>query len=504
MADSWTNFGVSPDKVTVTGIPVRNLPQPGDAQRDVVLKEVNLNPEQITFVMSGGSDGLKDYPTAIKSLANQFKTPIQIVAICGKNEKAKAQLEQLKNSLPPHVTLKPMGFIPNKQLIDLVSVADLYITKAGGLSPTEGALLMRPLVLINEYGGHEAENAEFFKKTQMAEVVDSSAHLGKKAEEVLANPALIKKMMEYQREYRNSINLDSLTQWATKKNAQESIRFDLGLKSGTAVEASPALVKLEKEFPGDVEVLLSYGKSKDGTYFGDGKESNPFGHIAIRIGDSVYTVNHMAERGSEPYVIHKLSLNEYLYSTKEYYKNEEFTGMQGQAYAKDTISIRIDGVSKDSMRKMVDEIKNIEQRWREGSMSYQFKFCNCANITLDILKAGGIVTAGKVFNNKYKMPLDVFDAAVKAIEGRTDLNSSLIQYGHVKSSKNLYKSAGFPLSIYQIKRAFLDIFKKGRDKFEKRIDARLIVDKDSSKVRFEKATPKASSGAALRCEKIFL
>lgn len=509
LANAWKEFGVKAEKVEVTGIPVRNLPEPGEVQRKAVLEAVNMKAEPITFVMSGGSEGLKDYPTAVKSLAQQYKDPIQIIAICGKNEKAKAELEKLAATLPANVELKPLGFIPNKQLIDLVSVADLYITKSGGLSPTEGALLMRPLVLINEYGGHEAENADFFKKTKMAEIVNSSAELGAKTVSVLANPELMQQMMEHQREYRNSINLDYIANWTTEAKAQESVRIDLGLKEGSMVYGkTAALTKLAKDFPGDVEVLLSYPKSKTGTYFGDGKESNPFGHIAIRVGENVYTINHMAERGSEPHLIHKSTLAEYLYSTKTYYQNEEFTGMQGQAYAKDTLAVRIDGIAESNIKKMLAELASVDREWVEGRINYVAKSCNCADVTLRVLKAGGVVVDGKVFKRSIKMPLDVFDATVKAAENRPDLQSSLIHYGYVKSSQNEYKTAGFPLSLYQIKRAITNLFKKGRDKMETRIDARLTVSKDSAELNYEKTPVKKTSQETkslkvLRCEGIF-
>ncbi|WII72712.1 glycosyltransferase [Bdellovibrio sp. 22V] len=508
LANSWKEFGVKAEKVEVTGIPVRNLPEPGEVQRGAVLEAVGLKAEPVTFVMSGGSEGLRDYPTAVKSLAQQFKDPIQIVAVCGKNEKARSELEKLAATLPPHVTLKPLGFIPNKQLIDLISVADLYVTKSGGLSPTEGALLMKPLVLINEYGGHEAENAEFFKKTKMAEIVNSSAELGGKAVSVLANPELMKQMMEHQREYRNSVNLDYIANWTLNDKAQETVRIDLGLKEGAMVEGTTeALAKLSRDFPGDVEVLLSYPKSKTGTYFGDGKESNPFGHIAIRVGENVYTINHMAERGSEPHIVHKSSLAEYLYSTKTYYRNEEFTGMQGQAYAKDTLAVRLDGLSNEAIKNMLNEIATIDRDWKEGRLNYVAKTCNCADVTLRVLKAGGVVVDGKIFKRSIKMPLDVFDAVVKAAENRPDLQSSLIHYGYVKSSKNEFKTAGFPLSLYQIKRAIVNMFKKGRDKIETRINARLTVNKDSSELSYEKTktvqktAPKGAVG--MRCEAVF-
>lgn len=506
LAEAWMRFGVSEEKVAVTGIPVRNLPEAGKNNRAEIFEAVGLSSEPVTFVMSGGSEGLKNYTAAIQSLAAAFKDPIQIVAVCGKNQKALAELEILQRALPSHVTLKPMGFIPNKQLIDLISVSDLYVTKAGGLSPTEGALLMKPLVLINEYGGHEAENADFFKRTQMAEIVQQSKDLGAKAVEVLGNPEMIQTMMENQREYRNSINLESIATWSASEGVKDSAQFELGLKKGAAaVSAVNAINKLQKDFPGDVEILLSYAKSKTGTYFGDGKESNPFGHIAIRVGDLVYTVNHMAQRDSEPHLLHKSTLEEYLYSTKEYYKNEEFTGMQGQAYAKDTIALRIDGISKEKISEMLTELTKIDQEWIHGKLNYTAKYCNCADITLKVLKAAGIITQAKIDSYKVKLPIDVFDAAMSAVQADTTLQTSLIQYGYVKSSKNEYKTAGFPLSFYQLKRAVRNMFSRGKDKIESQVHARLNVDKNSSEVRYENVgqTELKKAIVPIRCEFVF-
>ncbi|MFS4459124.1 MGDG synthase family glycosyltransferase [Bdellovibrio sp. HCB2-146] len=509
LADAWERFGVSKDKVAVTGIPVRNLPQPGEAQRDAVLKEINLESAPKTFVMSGGSEGLKDYESAVRSLAQQYSNEqIQIVAVCGKNEKARLMLEALAQKLPTNVTLKPLGFIPNKQLIDLISVSDLYVTKAGGLSPTEGALLMKPLVLINEYGGHEAENAEFFKRTGMAEIVNSSKDLGAKTAEVLANKPLMQKMMENQREYRNSVNLDYIANWAQSPGQKETLSVELGLKQGKEVRGSgDAIERLDKDFPAQVEVYLNYPKSADGTYMGDGKESNPFGHIAIRVKDNVYTVNHLAQRGSEPYFLHKLSVHDYFYTTKSYYRNEEFTGMQGQAYGRDSISVRLDGLSDADLQKMKEEIVKIEQDWKDGKIDYVAKSCNCADMTLRILKAGGVISDSTLLKKKIKMPLDVFDEVVRFAENNVKLQSSLIHYGYVKSSQNEYRAAGFPLSLYQVGRSIRTMFRKGRDPIESKVNAHLLVSRSSDEVRYERVLPQRNEipvrMGALTCEGIF-
>lgn len=286
-------------------------------------------------------------------------------------------------------------------------------------------------------------------------------------------------------------------------------RMDLGLQGGAMVEGTAAAFEqLAKDFPGEVEVLLSYPKSKTGTYFGEGNTNGLFGHIAIRIGRDVYTVNHLAVRGVETDIIHKSSLEEYLYTTKSYYKNEEFSAMQGQAYARDVLGIRIDGISDSNIKQMLIEVANIGNEWRAGQFNYVRKSCNCADLTLRILKSGGVVVDGKIFKRPIKLPLDVFDASVKAVENRPDLQSSLIHYGYVQSSKNQYKSVGFPLSIYQITRAFITLLKRGHDKFEERINAHLTVAKDSVELNYERTSPpkplpRAVSPSGLRCADVF-
>ncbi|MBK9323823.1 MAG: glycosyltransferase [Bdellovibrionaceae bacterium] len=503
LVERWQARGVRPEKLQATGIPVRQLPEVGEVDKNQVLKEVGMSGDLLTFVMSGGSEGLRDYPAVVRSLSQAIKEPIQVIAICGKNTKAFAELEQLAKNLPPNIQLKPLGFIPNKQLIELVTVADLYITKAGGLSPTEGALMAKPLLLVNEYGGHEAENAEFFRRAGLAEIVDNSKDVGPEAVKLLANTEKVQVMQEAQREYRNSLNLDQIAKFVKDPKVSRIEKFDIGLLGKSEVGGTlAALSKLDKDFPADVEILLSYAKSKTGTYFGDGLESNPFGHIAIRVGNDVYTVNHLAVRGEDPQLIHKSSLEEYLYTTKSYYKNEEFTGMQGQAYAKDTLALRLDGFSPESIQKIIDEFAKIEELWKSGKLDYKAKTCNCADITLRVLGASGFELSQKVLDRKIKLPLDVFDAVLKTAESISKYTTSLIHYSYVKNSKNEFRASGFPLSFYQLKRAFKNIRKKGVDPIEAKVNVRIQAPASEVNVQYELIHSKKIM-APNRCELIF-
>ena len=43
---------------------------------------------------------------------------------------------------------------------------------------------------------------------------------------------------------------------------------------------------------------------------------NPFGHLAIRVGGTVYSANHLAAREIDPNLLQHLSLADYLYGVQ--------------------------------------------------------------------------------------------------------------------------------------------------------------------------------------------
>lgn len=160
--------------------------------RSSFLTAQGLNPETLTITLASGNEGVGDYPALIDSLIGAFfrkhQRPLQIVAVCARNQahfqtltSLSESIERLPSAERPPVTLKVLGFIPQADLLQYIKYSDLYITKSGGLSPPEGFAMNRPMILLDVYGGHERVNASFFKKLGTALINKNPHEIGEQA-----------------------------------------------------------------------------------------------------------------------------------------------------------------------------------------------------------------------------------------------------------------------------------------------------------------------------------
>ena len=101
------------------------------------------------------------YSNSQKIVAQLAKTglPLQILAVCGRNQKQFERLSQMKVSFCGPCQLFVYGFAKNVEI--LMSAADCLITKPGGLTVSEALVKKLPLFLTDPIPGHEERNAEF-------------------------------------------------------------------------------------------------------------------------------------------------------------------------------------------------------------------------------------------------------------------------------------------------------------------------------------------------------
>ena len=81
--------------------------------------------------------------------------PFQTIAVAGRNEELRRELATQDRKHPTHV----LGFSSNMH--ELMAVADLVITKPGGLTCSEALAVGRPLFILNPIPGQEAANSDF-------------------------------------------------------------------------------------------------------------------------------------------------------------------------------------------------------------------------------------------------------------------------------------------------------------------------------------------------------
>lgn len=473
LTERWADRGVDNSKVTTTGLPINPMAfEPVD--RIEFLRSQNLNPEIKTIVLASGGEGVGDFPTIVKSISEKIKEPIQMVVYCSKNKQHVVDLTALKPSLPKNMDLRIVdGFVENDVMMNMIKSSDVYITKSGGLSPTEGFAINKPIVLLDVYGGHERKNAELFEKIGLAIVRKEQSEIGTDVHALLYDPKLQQSLLEKQKEFRAAFNLKAITSFALGTPVMSNyFPKDFGIEGGTNVKGSAdTLARLSKDSPADVELFLSYGKSKDGKRFSD--NSNPFGQLALRIGEKVFILNKNAKKGIDKEIVHSISLNDYLYGVDAKKRGLIHTDGIGSSYAVDNLSIRINGITPEQQQSMLSYFSNVNQKFEKGEVEYSKLKFNSATLIKEALEKAGY---NDISSFPVAIPLDVFTEYKDYFEESKQHTSEVILYSRARSSKSEMKSAGFPISPLKLRGLISSIFDSDyTSKLEQEVGKRIDV-----------------------------
>lgn len=184
--ESW---GIKAQRVHVTGIPVSPKFE-GKMDRGHLITKLGLKSDLPTFLVMGGSYGvLKSAKRICKKLADSL-VPVQVIIVCGKNKKLYLSLEEvIAQGRNPVIRL---DFVDNVE--ELMTVSDLIITKAGGLTVSEALTKHLPLVIYKPIPGQEEENAHFVQRIGAGCVAGNEAELEQLLSRFLRNPEEIEKM----------------------------------------------------------------------------------------------------------------------------------------------------------------------------------------------------------------------------------------------------------------------------------------------------------------------
>lgn len=174
--------GASAGNIIATGIPIAakflSKPDPKVVRRNYGLRD----DQRVLLVLSGGF-GMG--PVA-KILAELDKVPkeFQMVVVTGRNEELRRELAAQDRRHPTHV----LGFASNMH--ELMAVADLVITKPGGLTSAEALAMGKPLFILNPIPGQEAANSDFLLERGAAAKVNRVEDLPYRVGQLLGSKKL--------------------------------------------------------------------------------------------------------------------------------------------------------------------------------------------------------------------------------------------------------------------------------------------------------------------------
>jgi processive 1,2-diacylglycerol beta-glucosyltransferase len=174
--------GAAAANAVVTGIPIATKFSPKPDARDI-RKTYGLRDNQPVLLVLGGGFGMG--PVA-EILTELDKVPgcFQTLVVTGRNEELRRKLVTQTRKHPTHV----LGFSTNMH--ELMTVADLIITKPGGLTTSEALALGKPLFILNPIPGQEAANSDFLLERGAATKVNRVEDLPFRIEKLLGSKKL--------------------------------------------------------------------------------------------------------------------------------------------------------------------------------------------------------------------------------------------------------------------------------------------------------------------------
>jgi processive 1,2-diacylglycerol beta-glucosyltransferase len=145
--------GAAAKDVVATGIPIAAK---FSSKPDVkaVRKRCGLRDDLPVLLVLSGGFGMGPVAEILAEL-DKAQELFQTLVVTGRNEELRRELATQDRKHPTHV----LGFSTNMH--ELMAVADLLITKPGGLTTSEALALGKPLFILNPIPGQEAANSDF-------------------------------------------------------------------------------------------------------------------------------------------------------------------------------------------------------------------------------------------------------------------------------------------------------------------------------------------------------
>jgi processive 1,2-diacylglycerol beta-glucosyltransferase len=180
--------GIKPNIIHNLGIPV-NPDFMRRFDKDETLNGLNLNPNKTTILLMGGSLGMGGIYSVYSELQN-IKNDIQIIVITGKNKKLFSQLIDIQNESKKETRI--IGY--TEEVNKYMQIADLLITKPGGLTITEALIYNLPMAIFSVIPGQEEKNAEFLIKHNLAVSLGDGKQCGGIIENLICDSDKLREM----------------------------------------------------------------------------------------------------------------------------------------------------------------------------------------------------------------------------------------------------------------------------------------------------------------------
>ncbi len=174
--------GAVAENVVVTGIPI-SAKFLAKVNPKAVRQNLGLRDDLPVLLVPSGGFGMGPIGDILAEL-DKVERPFQAVVVTGRNQELRRELAAQDRKHPTRV----LGYATNMH--ELMTVADLLITKPGGLTSSEALAMGKPLMILNPIPGQEAANSDFLLERGAAAKVNRVEDLPYRIEQLFANRKL--------------------------------------------------------------------------------------------------------------------------------------------------------------------------------------------------------------------------------------------------------------------------------------------------------------------------
>ena len=185
--------GISEDKLVTTGMPVSEK-FTVKTEKSTARELLGLPADKKIYLIMTGGIGCGDAISLCKKIRRLPDENALLCVLPGRNE-------ELRNALEEEFQGNGVIYVPftDKVAIDM-RAADVLLSKAGGISSSEAAILGIPFVHTMIIPGVETKNAEFFENHGMSLFAENEYETARFADRLVYDSALAKKMLSAQNE----------------------------------------------------------------------------------------------------------------------------------------------------------------------------------------------------------------------------------------------------------------------------------------------------------------
>ena len=182
--------GVAHHKIKTLGIPFdTGFNETQDTVK--VLQKFKLELGLPTVLIMGGGQGLGPIKTIVRSL-EKVKKEIQEIIVCGTNKKLYKSLKRKIKKYKKKILL--FRYVHN--INELMSIADIIITKPGGVTTAEVLAKNIPMIIVKPLPGQETNNTAYLTAKGAAVKVDKPKDTYLVVEDLLADASKLRRMSE--------------------------------------------------------------------------------------------------------------------------------------------------------------------------------------------------------------------------------------------------------------------------------------------------------------------